>query len=118
MQENVEKWVEALESGEFEQTQVSLKDEDGYCCLGVACDIYRRETGDGEWVWDEDFNSYAFVTEEDRPNAAVLPESVRKWLGASSAAVRIGSWSAIDMNDELGYDFKGIAARVREEGIK
>lgn len=33
-------WVEALRSGEFEQTDDSLQDRDGFCCLGVLCEIH------------------------------------------------------------------------------
>ena len=32
-------WVEALRSGKYKQGKLSLKDGDGYCCLGVLCDI-------------------------------------------------------------------------------
>ena len=34
-----EKWVAALRSGEYCQTEGSLIDEHGYCCLGVLCDV-------------------------------------------------------------------------------
>jgi hypothetical protein len=30
-----QRWIEALRSGEYEQTQGRLRDETGYCCLGV-----------------------------------------------------------------------------------
>ena len=45
---NRDKWVAALRSGEFEQTQevLVLEDDDGkksYCCLGVACVLAIRE---------------------------------------------------------------------------
>lgn len=43
-------WVEALRSGKYEQTRLRLKDNMGYCCLGVACDI----SGLGEWEKVED----------------------------------------------------------------
>jgi hypothetical protein len=33
------KWVEALRSGKYQQARNFLKSEDGYCCLGVLCDI-------------------------------------------------------------------------------
>jgi hypothetical protein len=33
------KWVEALRSGKYPQTTNYLKDDDGYCCLGVLCDV-------------------------------------------------------------------------------
>lgn len=29
------KWIKALRSGEYEQTQEYLATEEGYCCLGV-----------------------------------------------------------------------------------
>jgi len=36
----IQKWVLALRSGEYSQTTGKLQDEQGYCCLGVACDIF------------------------------------------------------------------------------
>jgi hypothetical protein len=39
------RWVAALRSGEYDQTQEKLFDgENGFCCLGVLCDIQ----GDGD----------------------------------------------------------------------
>lgn len=38
-----QKWVEALRSGEYEQTQKTLKYRDGFCCLGVLCDLQGAE---------------------------------------------------------------------------
>lgn len=37
------KWVEALRSGRYSQTRGALRDEDGYCCLGVLCDVQGRK---------------------------------------------------------------------------
>jgi hypothetical protein len=31
------KWVEALRSGKYKQTEQALQDYSGYCCLGVLC---------------------------------------------------------------------------------
>lgn len=53
--DNIVKWCEALESGEYEQTKDCLHENgDGYCCLGVACELaildgvaIRREVSDG-----------------------------------------------------------------------
>lgn len=42
--EKVEKWIDALESGNFKKTEGVLKDcEGGYCCLGVLCHIFKDE---------------------------------------------------------------------------
>jgi hypothetical protein len=39
-QKNIKKWVKALRSGKYKQTKYNLQDKTGYCCLGVACDIF------------------------------------------------------------------------------
>jgi len=36
-----ERWVTALRSGEFPQGRGNLKNDAGYCCLGVACVIEK-----------------------------------------------------------------------------
>jgi hypothetical protein len=43
------RWVKALRSGEYEQTQARLHDEDGFCCLGVLLDVEHSF----DWEWDE-----------------------------------------------------------------
>lgn len=32
-------WIEALESGKYRQTKKALHNTDGFCCLGVECEI-------------------------------------------------------------------------------
>lgn len=40
------RWVEALRSGQYpQQTDGWLRTDDGFCCLGVLCDL----SGAGEW---------------------------------------------------------------------
>ena len=47
MNKNAQKWVEALESGQYKQTKGYLsKGNNRFCCLGVACDLYQEEIGD------------------------------------------------------------------------
>ena len=45
-------WVKALLSGDYEQDTSYLKPDDGFCCLGVICDIegvgWSDETKGGE----------------------------------------------------------------------
>lgn len=38
-----QKWVEVLRSGNYKQTNGWLRDDAGYCCLGVLCDIVDSE---------------------------------------------------------------------------
>lgn len=39
------KWVAALRSGEYKQTTETLRDGDGFCCLGVLLDLSKL----GQW---------------------------------------------------------------------
>ena len=90
MNENVKKWVDVLRSGKYKQGRLYLRraDNDRFCCLGVACDLYRKETGEGEWILGT--QSY-YVFENENGNATnVLPSKVKKWLGLSTKGGRYG----------------------------
>lgn len=39
---NITKWINALRSGRYKQTKYTLQDAGGYCCLGVACDVFIK----------------------------------------------------------------------------
>jgi hypothetical protein len=39
-------WVAALRSGEYKQARGSLQQNDGYCCLGVLCEVVGVEIKD------------------------------------------------------------------------
>lgn len=34
-----QRWVAALRSGEYPQAKSALRSSDGFCCLGVLCDV-------------------------------------------------------------------------------
>lgn len=82
LNKNVQKWIEALRSGEYPQTVGFLHDAKGYCCLGVACEIYIKEglplpTGRIEY-----FSSTFYYGDENETES--LPPEVQNWLGLSS----------------------------------
>lgn len=40
----MKEWVKALRSGKYGQTTRRLTDNEGnFCCLGVLCDLYRKD---------------------------------------------------------------------------
>jgi len=39
----IKKWTKTLRSGDYNQTSEALNDENGYCCLGVACEVFIPE---------------------------------------------------------------------------
>ena len=74
-------WLEALRSGQYTQTTEVLRDETGYCCLGVLCDVYGKQTGT-EWSTEEEsmrvdvdgITSWTFLKQE-----MCLPKKVKEW---------------------------------------
>jgi len=126
MQENVEKWVEALESGEFEQTQGALRAGDSYCCLGVACEVYRRETGRGRWIQVEYTDTREFLAEDspfEEGSVAVMPGPVARYFniesnpslmyGSDDGKLKKSLYAAASLNDK-GVPFVEIARAIRE----
>ena len=92
----------------------SEKEVAGYCCLGIACNVFQQENG-GKWN-----GTYFFPTDEDRSNCqhGYLPDSVRDWFGfeLSDPVIRIDHdeygdepCTASQINDEYGATFAEIA---------
>jgi len=94
MKTNIKKkWIEALKSGKYTQTDRALKDSQGHCCLGVLCDIFLAETGRGIW------NAYNEFEIEDYPSTESLPIEVQEWAGIDSP---LGSYGEND-HDTLAH---------------
>lgn len=118
MNTNAKKWVDALLSGEFKQGKGSLRrdDIDGkrYCCLGVACELFRRETGRGSW----DPADHRFVI--DRHSfVGILPPAVQTWLGLNSREGCFKGKVAHDADltalNDMGETFERIAWVIQSE---
>lgn len=100
MNDNAKKWVAALRSGEYKQAQNQLRTDEGYCCLGVACEL-ALEAGA--------ISSY-------NPEGISLPFPVQKWLGLASPSGRYGHYQFLtNDNDRLGKSFSEIADIIENE---
>jgi hypothetical protein len=108
-------WIEALKSGDYKQTTAVLKStSDGvttrYCCLGVLCDIYAKET---KTQWDErNPNDYSMLG-----NSSTLPFEVLRWSGlenAGSCGDLPDGDSLVALNDR-GQSFNQIADVIQEK---
>lgn len=71
------KWAKALRSGEYSQGRLSLRSSEGFCCLGVLCDLHSQETG---VPFNIDYN-YRWNYRGERK---ILPEEVMDWAGLKS----------------------------------
>lgn len=82
-----DRWTAKLRSGEITQGKGKLRQAggddtpDAYCCLGVACELYREEVG-GEWTdVARDLDLYFNPGDGSRPRWGDLPRGVSEWLG-------------------------------------
>lgn len=102
------KWLEALRSGEYEQTLGKLRDERGFCVYGVLCDLHAKETG-GEW------DGSAYLGKKGS-----LPGEVAGWAGLPAtdptierAAARPRKVTLLELNDGVRglsiHSFKQLA---------
>lgn len=130
MNSNAKLWIEKLRSGEFAQTRGRLRKDNSYCCLGVACELYRLEHPDTQWrsPYGYDDPLYEQFILEGLTYDAALPTVVKDWLGLRSEigvfiTNRIGPHppglderkdSLAQMND-CGYLFTDIADVIESE---
>ena len=109
-------WVEALRSGEYEKGKGALRTGDTFCCLGVACEVYRRKAKKGHW------NGGWFAASKKSEHRSILPREVAKWLGLTSDPVVTlksrESVSLINLNDGRGYSFKRIAKVIEKNFLE
>ena len=122
-------WIEALESGAYEQTTGALRETNsdggtGFCCLGVLCNLHAQthpkiaamQDHPAEYLGSDDF----------------APKEVMKWSGLKTNNAKFMEFnpskeydaddncvkSLVDLNDEDNYDFKQIAAVIRKNWRK
>lgn len=81
--EIAEQWIAALRSGKYNQARAGLKTAKGHCCLGVLCELFIEQTGQGSWV---DGLSKIF-TLEDSYSDIMLPYPVQEWAGIKSGSL-------------------------------
>jgi hypothetical protein len=119
------KWINALVNGGYAQGEGQLRKENQYCCLGVLCDIYKENTGKGEWINPNSTDGRSSLREfqyEDSDGVkmsagAVLPRPVKEWAGLESNhpfVPKLGT-SLTKLNDNDEHDFTDIAAIIRDE---
>lgn len=114
MNNNAKKWVAALRSGEYKQTTGHLRDQKGFCCLGVACELYMKENPD---LLKVDRHGLYYSTVE--AVFGVLSEPIMNWLGLREAAgiheTNEGPLSLTNYNDVKRLSFAAIANIIETE---
>ena len=124
-----QKWIDALRSGKYEQGSEKLRSVQGYCCLGVLCDLYSQEQ-DAEWefrgITETNLQPQDYWYFEDQ--SEFLPDSVKEWAGlpVGNPAVRVDVTEADDENDwfytdeianlnDSGYTFNELSNVIEQQ---
>jgi hypothetical protein len=101
-----EKWLTALESGEYQQCHSELHSNGKFCCLGVGCVILGYEIDGNGFKRPDGSRAAGWLDGVD---------SVQLGLRCGSGLLRIpfnGNDSLYQMNDD-GMTFAEIAAYIR-----
>lgn len=116
-------WIEALRSGEYPQDSGALRTQDGYCCLGVLCEVALKEgvikpedvkpnKADDDELW-----SYGPGIADD----ITLPEAVQNWAEIDEAGTRSDcvvtdvEGSNLALLNDRGESFEDIAKVIEAE---
>lgn len=107
------KWVEALRSGKYPQSRDFLQNRQGYCCLGVLCELAVK-AGVAQKV---DLKT-AGLTSYDR-ETKVLPQSVCTWAGLdpnenSPDVWFAGEFTSLAYLNDTGTPFPRIAEVIEK----
>ena len=124
----IQKWVDALRSGEFQQAKGVLHDleTNGYCCLGVACSLAVDDPNVDVEV--EIFEGHKnAITGEIGPvevfngDFTSLPYEVAELIGTDGSDVPVRDGDGIEylsiINDN-GNSFEFIADKIEETYLK
>lgn len=106
-----QKWLEALESGKYQQTTARLQRENlGFCCLGVLCDIVDPTR------WDitpgASIEYHLLATDENFPDQRAVgsmpPSDILNLVG-----LKIEDAQMLARMNDNGDSFSMIADRIR-----
>lgn len=107
-----EKWIDAMLSGEYNQTTGTLcrKDENGelcFCPMGLVLHL----TNTGEWYErNEGYDIQAFRTFGEHSGGGIIDETLRKLIGIERSQMA----QIIHMNDIRRLEWSDIVKYIKE----
>lgn len=104
LNDNARAWLQELRTTTKKQGKYKLNQNEAYCCLGIACELYINE---GNKL---DKNKLDYHTEYNNMGG-FLPGIVATWLGISSYGIA----TAISLNDSGNQSFKEIADELEKD---
>ena len=91
------RWLTALYNEEFPQGQASLQSKDGYCCLGVACEVLISK--------NKQSNSSENRLQGDFPEDQTYSP---KWLQKINNNFSLKTGKSLSILNDVGYFTNGL----------
>lgn len=116
--ERVKLLVDALRSGEYEQGRGALRTQgDTYCCIGVGCEVARRNGLDANWTLAEVRRGLSVVNPEWQfdGSGSAFGGAVSDWYGFDLRNPFLDPHRNVTMiaaNDGYNWTFEQIADAV------
>lgn len=120
------RWLAALRSGQYQQSRSRLRNTkavsplvpEGYCCLGVLCDVVKDEVG-GRWGEDDNIFYVKNPKGVDDLASQTLPFTVQKHCGLNSddpvvKGVFLSAWNDGRHGNNNGAPFPEIADLIEQ----
>lgn len=101
-----EEWIEALRSGKYPQTKGVLHNEEGFCCLGVACDLKSPMIWKKEISWEREEPVFYYSWDS---MMSLLPDYLAKELNITD--IQMGDLTHLN---DAGVSFKVIADLIEK----
>lgn len=119
---NMLRWAQELETTEVKQTQQVLCNLQGeMCCMGIATEMWRKETGKGEWTraWAGGVKKFKVDTqgfyETQYPTREICDYFGIETTAYGSAAGFPAAAYFAALNDTGRLSFAEIAGTIREK---
>jgi hypothetical protein len=119
-------WLEALRSGNFEQTTGSLlkvyngrvshtEERRCYCCLGVLTELYRKKECTFDWELkraggDVDNTDVGYFD----GGSDFLPKRVMEWAGLNEEDPNVTAQDTVSEVNDSGESFETIATMIEQ----
>lgn len=124
---NLNVWVAALRGGAYPQAKDFLRSEDGFCCLGVMCDIenssaWIEETLNEMNSWQYEDRNYDIYPPVDvlwkygvfEGDTAEYVDGNTTWKESLRRFVETGNVACLAMANDKGAKFSDIADAIEE----
>lgn len=130
------RWIAALRSGEYRQTNDKLcriyneGTQCSHCAMGVLADLYQRETGElNTWPNKDGYGNVSFKDETNGTWSSIfIPTEVKQWAGIRNGlgAFKESQWidtedrgslcctSVVALNDDARLPFTDIADIIEQ----